>query len=317
MCLTRGASVGRAILPKRKMSTDQDAIHVADSLRAMGQIDEADVVESCRGMHWIRVAKEQANNSTSADFHLSNLFLGIGDSTECQIISTMVTRAARFFIRSKDRSRLCAVFDSALRALIAAHTVAAAAADRYHDAVSGASGAVNLDSFSSLHGLVLPAEGMSCLFESSGSLRSGIDLINAHITGKHLPVDARDYVPKFVSAEADERLKEAVLSVIVLNQTISNAKLLLDTIGNYELLCSISMTPSFEHGFSNEIISGSLGITLVRYIEALELIQRSFSLLRDGDPSNNRGLAVCALKKSCQLLVTLISRNPGLGDSQG
>ena len=99
-------------------------------------------------------------------------------------------------------------------------------------------------------------------------------------------------------------------------------KLLFDTILTLENLNGLSMN-SLHSQFPNEAASCCLGVTLIRYVEAMELILHSFSLLRNNTESdlqsmetNGRILSACALKKACQLLVSLISRSPPISTKQ-
>lgn len=314
MCPSRGASLAQVILPQRVADTDADALHVAHCLRSMRLFEVADVVLSSRGVHWIRQAKLQASKQgyVGSISSLSSLFIGLGSSSQGTSLSAKITRAAAFFMKSKDTSRLCAVFDAAITALVAAQLAVSAASDRYLHAVSIAGGEIS--DFECLHGLVLSSKATRVLLQYSESVGSGVDDIKRYISSLDHSVCTRDYTPRFISAESEVRLKEAVIATNVLNQTISNAKLLLDAVTTADVLKGITMAPVAERKSGHEIVSGSLGITLVRYIEALELSSQCAVLLRDRSNNDNRVLAACALKKACQLLVSLISRNSLTGD---
>lgn len=299
MCPTRGASLAQVILPRRLVSTDEDALHIVDSLHAMHLRSDADSVQTCRGMYWITQAKVEARVAGVDEASLlSHLFLGVSDVGSGLAVAAMISRAATWFIKARDTSRLGALFDAAVSATIAAQVAAGLAANRYYSAVSDARHKVDFDC---MYGLIIPSEHTLCLLER-GAIGSGVALINRFLSKRQTVINPRDYSPQFVNAEVEERLKESVRADIVLKQTLNNVKMLMDAVDSSQTLMYLSI------GRRDDVECENIGVTLMRYVEALDLVQYSLALLKGSD-TESRSLAVCALKKACQLLVSLISTN--------
>lgn len=278
-----------------------EAIHLADTLHAMGLRADCEVVECCRGVHWIQQAKAQANAETMIE-----VFLCGGQSG--QLAASMMTRAVTFFLRCKDTSRVCAVFDAALNAILAAQMSASIAADKYHRAVLKSGHAAGDDVLTTcLYGLVMPSDGVFGCLTSCSKIDGCASMLSALLSKRQPRAGAADNIQEnFVSAEASERCREYEIALAALAHTTNNAKLLMDAIGTAGDLESLCMESTKKY-------TSNIGITLVRYIEAIELILRSFSLLQvQADAPDTYELAVCAFKKASQLLVSLVSRSPAL-----
>ena len=319
LCPTRGASVGKVILPARKVNSDSEAQHIADTLRAMGLVQDADTVVCCRGMYWLREARAQANSSlvTNVNQSVVAAMLGLSENGPCgHSAAVMVARAATFFIRCRDSNRLSAIFDAALNAIISSLCSVGRAADRCSktmESIDKSNGDFGPSTFSSISGLVMSADGALGKLKTFENLSTGCMMINKYVS--EIQSRREDVVApgKSIRDNVNGIFGEHDTAVAVLYQAIGNTKLLLDVVWSKEVLGLLSFGGVRSGG---QIGSGNVGVTLMRFSEAIELILNCLSLLRNEESYKNRTLAVCALKKCCQLLVSLISDGSAISSTE-
>lgn len=336
LCPTRCNAVARVLLPQRQATTDADAIQISKMLRSMSLSSEADVYDSTRGVRWLSFARRTFPTSVlttvrEKEISISLLFLGVTSDFCGNMLAAAVTRALTFFFRAGDASRLCGVFDAAFAATTAALYAVATAGELLveadgrgrkispEDDIEEAETRTGVFCKIPFTGLALAMEEnkplLDAIANSGTSVRNLTLLVRSVAATKKWDVNCNEKSQEFVSAEVNERRKEFEGCQEILTKTLNNVKMLFDSVPSEDALNSISMTPL--DGAYGRIAPENLGISLMRYVEAIELALKSTKLLQNADKTqlvNNRELAVYALKKSCQLVTSLMSRGAGLSE---
>lgn len=228
---------------------DVEAETASHALRRLSLFDEADEVDSRRGMLWIRKGmKIVANTLPPLESKVSLLTCFLGCYSKSKRSSLALVKAARYFIGSSNQSHLVNVFEAAWQSCVVSFYVTARAALKTESSSLGFDGMPYLlkKSFASLSLCDIETIRLDDPFTST--VIAGIKLCESFLLDTEKTVEGR--------------LRESLYS---LQRTLENVKLLFDIISYFNESHS-----TFERKSSPSV--SAFFICFVRYVEAIELV---------------------------------------------
>lgn len=248
-CPNRGRAGAAALIAQRIFMDETEVDAASHILRQMGLHNEADQIESCRGIQWMQ--KGEFMTSTylpSAEHKISLLGCFLGCGLKSKRSSLAIVKAASYFVRAGDQSRLLNVFEAAWQACVSSFYAVARASLKRSNTVPVSDDSVSGRIIASFVTLSLSnAEEISATDECTGVIISGIRQIENYY--------ARD---RKSTTEPEHELLQ-------LQRTIDNVKMLFDVISQFTQLPVVGVRETSPG-------ASSLAVCLVRYVEALELV---------------------------------------------